>query len=178
MMREIIEAASRSWQQNVEGYDMNKQLGLFNNIKRVLSNAGPQKAGGISARLSLRRLGFFVGGLLLLGAGVALWLRRGKEADARLPHISPAVARSIELYRRLERVLESRGIARPASTPPLTHARALEAAGHPLGAEAVALTEIYVGVRFGNEKLDEGTEREFLGRVDGLRRLSSASEAA
>src|SRR5690606_22123117 len=39
MMREIIEAASRSWQQNVEGYDMNKQLGLFSTIKRALSEA-------------------------------------------------------------------------------------------------------------------------------------------
>jgi protein-glutamine gamma-glutamyltransferase len=178
MIREIIEAASRSWQQNVEGYDMNKQLGLFSSIKRALSAASPKKASRVTSRLNLRRLGLLVAGAGLLIFGLLLWLRKRREADGVVPQISPSVAKSIDLYRRLERALESRGIARPASTPPLIHARALQAAGHSLGAEAVALTEIYVSVRFGNERLDEKTEREFLRRVDVLRRSVSTSQAA
>src|SRR5690606_15307607 len=68
-------------------------------------------------------------GLGLIAVAVVLLLRRRKEES--IPHRpnAPSVAQSIELYRRLERALEARGVARALSTPPLTHARALVAAG-------------------------------------------------
>jgi hypothetical protein len=74
-----------------------------------------------------------------------------------------------ELYRALERALAQRGVPRPVSTPPLAHAKSLEALGHPVGNEALDLTQKYLRVRFGGEELDGNMRREYLERVRELR---------
>jgi hypothetical protein len=49
------------------------------------------------------------------------------------------------------------------------HAKSLEALGHPVGNEALDLTQKYLRVRFGGEELDGNMRREYLERVRELR---------
>jgi hypothetical protein len=74
-----------------------------------------------------------------------------------------------ELYQALEKVLAVRGVARPSGTPPLAHARALSALGHPLSGEVLDLTERYIRARFGGEELDATARRTFADRVRALK---------
>ena len=117
-------------------------------------------------------------GAAALGAG-AWWLARKKRS--RLtgplePTLSASAARPIELYRRLEAALLVREVPRPASVPPLLHAQALFAAGHPTGPEALALTELYLRARFGGIPLTDTEEKGFLRRVRALRSTKRAGE--
>jgi hypothetical protein len=176
--REILEAASQSWRQNVEGFDMNKQMGIVRTLQELFRGAKASEGGKMAARINTKRVGLVLAGLALLVVGILLWLRRGKADDAPREQLSAEKVRSIELYRRLEKVLDLRGISRLPSTPPLTHARALLAAGHPLGPEVCALTEIYVRARYGNEPITEQGARDFLSRLEAMRRVRLGDEAA
>jgi hypothetical protein len=171
VMREILEAASQSWKQNVEGFDVDKQVGILRRIQRLFQSSDPNRPREVAARFNTRRWGLALVGLSLFAVGAVIWMRRRKQEGGPEVDHSPSVRRSIELYRRVERVLESGGVGRPSSTPPLTHARALVAAGHPWGAEVLALTKIYTGARFGQDSLDDEQAREFLRRADQLRRV-------
>jgi hypothetical protein len=62
-----------------------------------------------------------------------------------------------------------RGVPRPIGMPPLSHARALMDLGHPLGADAVDLTERYLRFRFGGELLDASARRAYLERLRAIR---------
>lgn len=178
IVREILEAASQSWKQNVEGFDMNKQMGLVRTMRELFRGAKSTEGGKIAARVSTKRVGLVLVGLSLLVVGLVLWIRRGKPEGAPREQLSAEKVRSIELYRRLEKVLDLRGISRLPSTPPLTHARALRAAGHPLGPEVCALTEIYVRARYGDEPITEQGARDFLERVEAMRRVRLGDDAA
>jgi hypothetical protein len=179
-MRDIFEAASQSWKQNVEGFDVNKQLGIVRSMQKLFQGAKSAGDRTVGGRINGRRWGLVFVGITLVIMGIVLWLRRRLEGSAPDAKISEEMARSIELYRRLERVLDLRGVGRPPATPPLAHARALRSAGHPVGNEACALTEIYLRARYGNEPITEQVGRDFLERVEQLRRarFSEAVEAA
>jgi hypothetical protein len=99
--------------------------------------------------------------------------KKGRErtGDERGAHEAAA------LYRALERLLAARGVPRPSSTPPLAHARSLEALGHPLGAETVELTERYLRVRFGGEALDHTGRRAYLDRLQAMRSIPTEQRA-
>lgn len=177
LVREILEAASQSWKQNVEGFDVNKQLGLVRSVQELLRGAKSAGDRKLSARINGRRWGLIALGLTLVILGIFFWRKRQKDVLAPEAEISAAMIRSIELYRRLEKVLEMRGIGRPPSTPPLAHARSLRSLGHPLGSEVCALTEIYLGARYGNEPITELVARDFLERVEKLRRARLLNDA-
>ena len=66
-------------------------------------------------------------------------------------------------------MLAVRGVARPPGTPPLAHARALSALGHPLSGEVLDLTERYLRARFGGEELDAPARRAYADRVRALK---------
>src|SRR5207344_1503298 len=98
------------------------------------------------------------------------WIRRKKPKKVRdRNEVERAAHEAAALYRALERLLAARGVARPLSTPPLAHARSLEALGHPLGTPAVELTERYLRARFGGEQLDGAARRAYLERLQNLR---------
>lgn len=177
LVREILEAASQGWKQNVEGFDMNKQMGLMRSVQELFRGAKSAEDRKRAARINGRRWALAVAGLALLGVGIFIWLRRRKEDVLPEAEISAAMARSIELYKRLEKVLGERGVGRPVSTPPLTYARALRDAGHPLGEEACDLTEIYVRARYGNHPITERAAQEYLERVEALGKLKYSDEA-
>jgi len=79
---------------------------------------------------------------------------------------------------QLEAALAVRGVPRPTGTPPRAHALALTAMGHPVGNEALALTELYLAARFGRETLGSDERREFTRRVRALRAQRAPNERA
>lgn len=176
LLRDILEAASQMWRNNVEGYDTQQQVGMFRKIRNFFRSPSGTVTSDGAAKFNVKRWALALFGLLLIAAGVILWLKRKKEPRVIPGTNPPAIARSIELYLRLERALEARGVPRPASTPPLTHARSLVAAGHPTGAEALALTEMYIGARYLGQSLSEADVRDFQARVARLRRAPSTPD--
>jgi hypothetical protein len=121
---------------------------------------------------SPRRLLLLLSGLALIVAA-AVWLRRmqrsNRQSDAPRTPEQLAALQVVELYRSLEAALFVRGVPRLASTPPLAHAESLAAVGHPVGAEALELTKLYLEIRFGGRLLSEGDRRDFARRVRALR---------
>ena len=98
-----------------------------------------------------------------------LRLRKRRGTQEGEPESDRRASSAAELYQALERVLALRGIARPTGTPPLAHARALSALGHPLSGEVLDLTECYLRARFGGEELDQGARRAYAERVRALK---------
>jgi hypothetical protein len=117
-----------------------------------------------------------LGALAIVGLALGayqLWLRRKRPTKAmERAEIERGAHEAAALYRALERLLASRGVPRPPSTPPLAHARSLEALGHPLGASAVDLTERYLRARFGGELLDGAARRAYLESLQSLRSVT------
>jgi hypothetical protein len=109
--------------------------------------------------------------LAALGFGLReLWrLRKRRGAADEQPDADRRANSAVELYQALERVLAVRGIGRPSGTPPLAHARALAALGHPLSTEVLDLTEVYLRARFGGEDLDAQAKRTYVDRVRTLK---------
>jgi len=179
LMRELVEAASESWQQNVEGFDVEKQVGILRALRNAFRTDPTSQGLSASPKWNFRRIGFGVAGVLLIAAGIVIYLRRREKEGGDLPtDLSLQASRVIELYRRLESAMDARGVSRPPSTPPLTHARALAEAGHVVGAEVLSLTEIYVEVRFGGRALSASLAGEFEHRVAVLRRPPNEKKAA
>jgi hypothetical protein len=181
LLREILEAASQSWEQNVEGFDMAKQVGILQAIRRAMSAVTPSssRSGGLKDRLTGKRLALLVLGIfMVMAGGWFLWKRRQSFQAAPARRHAPQAAQALLLYQKLDRALEQVGAPRPIATPPLTHATSLAQAGHPVGSEAEALTRIYLSVRFGDSELSSEDAADFLLRVDQLRRLGLEAQAA
>ena len=53
--------------------------------------------------------------------------------------------------------------------PPLRHAEALNALGHPLADEVLELTDVYLRARFGGEVITAEARKEFEDRVKAIR---------
>jgi len=96
-------------------------------------------------------------------------LRVGRAAELQAAPRSAAAIVATELYERLDAAMRGRGIGRAPGVPPLRHAEALEASGHPLAVEILALTEIYLEARFGAAELDLQDRKRFEDRVREVR---------
>jgi len=169
VLREMVEAAAQGWQRNVEGFDLQKQVGLARTLRDLFRGKREASEAGKSGEVTYdwRTIGLSAAGLII--AFALVWrFRRGKNGGHKRNE-GIARQRSIELYLRLEAALRARGVPRPVGTPPRTHAEALEEAGHPVGAEARALTDIYLGARYGGAELGADAERDFRARVQALR---------
>lgn len=113
-----------------------------------------------------------VGGLFAAAVAYILWRRRRRFAqtpkdDKSKNERGQQVAAS--MYRVLEQALLAQGLTRPPSLPPLRFAEDLRGRSHPLATEVIDLTEIYLSVRFGGTKLDDGALRGFDRRVRAVR---------
>jgi transglutaminase-like putative cysteine protease len=173
IVRDLVEAMGQRWSQHVVGYDLRQQIGLYQQFKNSYQRAMPDHPWARSLLESPRRLLLMLLALAGLAYGLReLWKRRRGKVEKRVrPDEDRRAHEAAELYRALEAVLASRGVARPVSMPPLSHARALAALGHPLGEEAVDLTERYLAYRFGGEPLDPAARRAYLERLKTLRNL-------
>lgn len=164
-LRDVLEAGAQRWSRHVVGYDLNQQI-------RLLRNSPFRMKKGESQHEFRRRIGLVVAGII--GAAAALYLlrrlrRRSGKGRANDETIQPAVVQAVALYQQLESAMMVKGIGRTPSTPPWAHARALQALGHPLAAEVVALTRIYQEARFGDLEIREEVEKDYLARVKALR---------
>jgi transglutaminase-like putative cysteine protease len=180
-VRDFVEATTQRWNRHVIGYDLKQQVGLLRSVHRGYS-ALRDRPGAVGRMLSSPRSTLFV--LVGLGAAgyAAIWVRRQRKqtspATRAASERETQARESVELYRQLEAALAARGLARPTGTPPRAHAIALVAMGHPLGVEALALTETYLSARFGGATLTAEDRRDFLRRVRAIRQQRMAGERA
>jgi hypothetical protein len=161
----------------VIGYDLDQQIELFRSVKQRYHDWGGQKFTG-----RLKPLAPVLGAVLVAGVLFFAWrklrLRRIRVRPGQVAGQPAAVTRVVFLYRQLEDVLRAQGLSRPASTPPLAHAQSLLELDHPLAAEVLALTEIYLSVRFGRRDFSVEDERDFDARVKAMRHFRLQPERA
>ncbi|HEY3493418.1 MAG TPA: DUF3488 and transglutaminase-like domain-containing protein [Polyangiaceae bacterium] len=176
ILRDFIEALGQRWSRHVVGYDLRQQLGLYHDMQSTYRRLMPTRGVAGEVLGSPRRFVLVLLALAGLAFGIReLWKRRrAPQAQKERPRDDRRAHEAAELYRALERVLASRGIPRPPSTPPLAHARSLQLLGHPLSAEALDLTERYLRARFGGEDFDALSRRAYLDRVRDLRATGRA----
>jgi transglutaminase-like putative cysteine protease len=181
--RDFVEALSQRWDTYVVGYDLRKQVHIFEELshryERMRTKAGVNR-GPFDA---MTRAPVAAGGALALaGLAYALWRRRRRLAGTRTesakrvvdPHLDAASA----LYRALESALQVQGIVRATSVPPLRHAEELKSKSHPLADEVLSLTQVYLETRFGGATLTDATRKNFERRVRGLRAVRTETADA
>jgi hypothetical protein len=181
LLRDIAEAAAQRWSRYVVGYDLEQQLRLLRWLAYRYGEGATPHPGWPTAR-SPRRAVVGAAGLALLGgaAGYWYWLRRRRRAagPAGESPESLSTAQIVALYRTLDAAMAARGAPRFPSTPPLAHAQALEALGHPMAREVLSLTQHYLEVRYAGRPLTETDRRDFARRVRELRQGNADTPAA
>ena len=175
-LRDLIEALSQRWSMYVIGYDLHKQVRLFDDVSRRYETLR-RKAGVKKGLLEKVTRGPVVAAAMLAGLAVAyaMWRRRQRRADK--PGDRPEAGRLLDpntlvvvaLFQALESALHTAGITRAPSVPPLRHAEELHARHHPLGREVLSLTQVYLDTRFGGTALTEPVRHDFERRIRDIR---------
>ncbi|MEB2314199.1 MAG: DUF3488 and transglutaminase-like domain-containing protein [Sorangiineae bacterium] len=176
-LRDLVEASAQRWNRNVVGYDLKQQVSLFHRVRATYR--GIRGKSGLETKLP--RTGEVFAGLALVLGGAYLWRRRRRRATSESTARTPeqlAALQVVALYRALEDAMMSHGVMRQVGTPPLAHALALVELGHPIGAEVLALTELYLEVRFGERILTDAERRTFVERVRAVRQLRDTPRRA
>ncbi len=174
-LRDVLEALSQKWNAYVVGYDLRAQVRLFDDVHRSYEAFRSRTGANHGSLERWTRPSRLLLAVLFLGAvaGYAwrqLRLRRDRRGgDGEPMPIDATALAATSLYRQLEAVLSLRGIARPSSLPPLRHALELIERQHPLGAEVLALTHVYLDSRFGHRQLTDLDVRDFEQRVREVR---------
>jgi hypothetical protein len=180
LVRDFVEATAQRWNHHVVGYNLRQQVDLFRSVRNNYRRLSAKSPFGGSLG-SPRRALILLFGVALVGYAV---YRLRKRVRSPKTASGPSTAQEvmtrqiIVLYKTLEAALQARGVARPSSTPPLAHARALVKLGHPLGTEVLELTEIYVRVRFGGATLSETQRESYLARVKALKQAKDEPSLA
>jgi protein-glutamine gamma-glutamyltransferase len=180
-VRDMVEAAAQRWDRNVVGYDMSQQVSLLRAVRtRYGAFKSKNKVAGAMLASPRRTLMTVAGLVIVVGAGVYLWRRRGNQASKEPPpsEIETRQRETAELYRALDAALSQRGAARPSGTPPLTHVQGLLSLGHPVAEPALKLTERYLRARFGKQAFSPEERREFLREVRELAKPPREQRAA
>ena len=181
LMRDFVEALSQRWNTYVVGYDLRKQVRLFDELSRryekLRSKTGVDK--GPLARLT-RGPVVACAVLALVAVGYVVWKRRKRKTEAREETSSKReqdvrVETAAALYRALETALHGQGVTRALSTPPLRHAEELCSRRHPLADEVLTLTNVYLEARFGGATLNELARRDFERRIREIRSYRPAT---
>lgn len=180
-VRDMVEAAAQRWDRNVVGYDMHQQVSLLRAVRdRYGELRSKSKVASTMLASPRRALLTFAALALAIGAAVYWWKRRSKPSAKHTPpsEIEARIRETAELYRALDAALALRGVPRPSGTPPLTHARGLQALGHPAAEVALQLTTRYLQARFGKMPLSLEERREFLRQVRELAKPPREQKAA
>lgn len=160
---DLGDALSYRWAPSVLGYDATSQSALL---------AQPRALGSIGiAAFALLAAYLFVRWRLGSTSSTARELRRLATRLGRSARGPETFSRRHEVtiaYEALERALAARGILRDPSTPPLAHAEKLVADEHPLGSEVLALTQLYLDVRFGARPFEHDERRAMNRRIAQL----------
>jgi transglutaminase-like putative cysteine protease len=174
-VRDFIEALSQRWNTYVVGYDLRKQVRIFDELSRRYERFRSRTGVNHGPLAHLTRAPFLAGAALAaVAVAYLLWKRRRKRSemrqrDATKRPVDPRTETSAALYRALETALQAQGITRAPSTPPLRHAEDLRSRRHPLAEEVIALTSVYLETRFGGSVLTDATRRDFERRVREIR---------
>ncbi|MGA7123596.1 MAG: DUF3488 and transglutaminase-like domain-containing protein [Polyangiaceae bacterium] len=164
-VRDFVEALSQRWNTYVVGYDLRKQVRIFDEMSQRYERL---RFGG-SARAPI------IAGILSAAVivGYAVWKRIRRKKGDRNREDSTARAQSYEaavaLYRALEAALRMQGLTRPLTRPPLGYAEELHERNHPLAGEVLALTNVYLETRFGGRHLTDTVKRDFERRIREIR---------
>jgi protein-glutamine gamma-glutamyltransferase len=174
-VRDFVEALSQRWNTYVVGYDLHKQVRLFEDVTHRYDRLRGKGGLGKGPFGALTRGPVTGTALLVLSViGYNIWKRRRGLRDALEPdgrqgrRNDPGREAIVALFCRLESALQRMGITRPRSIPPLRHAEDLQVHGHPLAPEILALTQVYLETRFGGKELTEATRHDFARRVREL----------
>jgi transglutaminase-like putative cysteine protease len=167
-LRDLVEALSQRWNTYVVGYDLRKQVRLFDEVSqrydrlRFLGAAhfplyalGPLAAAGLVAYILWKRR--------------ARWALHTKDPNAAKRNDATRVEAATALYRALEIAMQAQGLTRPASLPPLRHAEEIRGRRHPLAGQVLTLTNVYLEARFGGRALTDDTRRDFERRLVEIR---------
>jgi transglutaminase-like putative cysteine protease len=182
-VRDLVEAMSNTWARYVVGYDLHQQMRLFEDMSRrydrMRQESGIRKG---PAEILTRPAVLACAAIATFSLAYILWRRRksGATKPANQPKrsVDPNTETATSLFRALEGALASNGITRPSSLPPLRHAEDLRARRHPLAAEVIALTNVYLEARFGGCVLDDAAKKDYQRRVRVIRAWKKRSEAA
>lgn len=182
-MRDLLEALSQRWTRYVVGYDLKTQARLFEDVARRYEKLRAKTGANKGAAELFTRAPVLAGGLLAAAVAAQLyWTRRRARKDKGgdkpdTSHQALKMEAATALYRALEVALATQGISRPTSLPPLKHAEALSAKGHPLADDVLELTNVYLAARFGGALLDESKQKVFERRVREIRAYKAAPAA-
>ncbi|MDP9033690.1 MAG: DUF3488 and transglutaminase-like domain-containing protein [Myxococcota bacterium] len=181
--RDFVDALSQRWNTYVVGYDLRRQIHLFDEALRRYER--------LRSRSALRRQPFgsspreALYALAICALAVVIWAgwkrRRAPKGGTPDGSLQNADLETVAmLYRDLELALQQHGITRDPSTPPLRHAESLTARSHPLAERVFALTCVYLEARFGGRILTDAARRHFEVRVREIRvfRQSGPTAAA
>jgi hypothetical protein len=180
-VRDLLEAVSQKWNRWVVGYDLHTQVKIFEDISHRYDRL--RRSAGINHGVLDKLTRAPVVATILLGSFIgvyALWTRRRprpKKSAQTQPLLEKRLETAAALYRALDGAMTSQGIARPVSLPPLRFAEDLAAKNHPLAPEVLALTNLYIGARFGGDELSDQTARDFERRVRELRSAKREPES-
>jgi hypothetical protein len=166
-LRDLFEAFSQRWTQHVLGYDLRQQISLFESLRK-------HEQSNLSwlTRPPKRFVLGFLGCILALTSGYYLYRRRRRfraddPASGKPPSRHALLAS--KLYAALDRTMNTLGVGREKSVPPLLHARQLASDAYPQAQVIMNLTRIYTDVRFGGAKLSEKQQQLFRQKLKQLR---------
>jgi protein-glutamine gamma-glutamyltransferase len=184
-LRDFVEALSQRWTTYVVGYDLHRQISLFEDVARRYNHLRSRTGVDKGALDKITRAPVLSAvSLALVALGYWLWKRRkqrgenaaGRAGERRL-HDSK-IESAVALFRSLESALHTQGVTRPPALPPLRHAQELKSREHPLGDEVLHLTARYLEARFGGAELTEAERRDFERRVRDIRTQPARRSAA
>lgn len=178
-----LDAMRTYWMTRVVGYDLRTQISAVRKLSAMWRSFSlPSFKFGSGERSTSRQqgIGDQAGGKLLvvsallvcvlIATAVLLILRKRKKTAARRLDHSAQLAR--ELYRELERVLDKQGRARPKHVTAQQHAEQLTAQGFPAASAVQELTRVYVGARYGQDKLDQKRLKALKKLIDDVKRAA------
>lgn len=182
MMRDMLEAVSRTWDQRVVRYDLQQQIWLFGGVRNRAAHATTSiKAWSARAATSKAAVAGFIGlGVIAMAAG-AWYLKRRYGRASRDPKEQATLAmrrvrEATALYEQLDAAMVVAGVGRTPGTPPLKHAEGLLAVKHPLAADVRVVTERYLRARFGGEPLEAGERKLLDARIARVRARQSEAQ--
>ncbi|HJL17220.1 MAG TPA: transglutaminaseTgpA domain-containing protein [Sandaracinaceae bacterium LLY-WYZ-13_1] len=171
-VRALVDALRTRWSEDVVGYDLRAQMGLFRQLRRWLAppsrGAEPAPAEETAERTSSSPVPGWVwlavAALVAVGAGLAMRSRR-RAGDDGDEDPSGAVA----LYRALDATLAQLGYARPPDRTPLEHVEALDERGFAELGLVREVTRRYLDTRFGGAPLPAGERDRLFRALEDLR---------